>query len=208
MDDKGNEGLKRKRITAVRWYNFERLPHKNFLFVWRANDWSSVIDWRSLSVRDVPWLKKPSKEPMSHIEICMWFLDGSKFEPFRFSSGQNIDHVFFPEMAHFLTRKSWKFEAKVNSKYWMKKHVIIISSRNLTKTKRFEFWTISKSHAYSHMWHWFLRWLFELSHDIPRTNVNQGQKFWLRISPVVSLTDSSMSHAAWPLFRRLNSMTQ
>ena len=35
--------------------------------------------------------------------------------------------------------------------------------QNLTEAKRIEFWAISRSHAYSDLWHWLLRWLFELS---------------------------------------------
>ena len=38
------------------------------------------------------------------------------------------------------------------------------------ETKRFEFWAISGSHAYSNMWYWLLRWLFELSQGTSRTS--------------------------------------
>ena len=42
-----------------------------------------------------------------------------------------------------------------------------IFEQKLKKTKRFEFWAISRSHPFSYMWHWLLRWLFELSQGYP-----------------------------------------
>ena len=106
--------------------------------------------------RMVRWLKKSSKETMTHASICIWFWDGSKFEPFIFLLflPRNIDHVSFGQSGSlFLARKFWsgsKFESLLPRIQFL-----------------FEFWAISKSNANAVTWHCLHRWLFEPSHNPP-----------------------------------------
>ena len=88
-----------------------------------SQKWTVINEpWLTEMVR---WLKKSSNEAMTRANICIWFWDGSKFEPFIFP------YCFLEILitCFFLVRKFWddsKFEEKLNS--WQ---------------KWFEFWAIS-----------------------------------------------------------------
>ena len=56
----------------------------------------------------------------------------------------------------------------VGDMFWMSENMVY-------QLKRFEFWAIAKSNAYSDMWHWLLRWLLSYPKVLPHivSNIRQ-----------------------------------
>ena len=92
-----------------------------------------AIDWYTGGT--LRGLKKPSKEPMSHVGLCMWFWVGSLLNLLKFSKNSTRVKITSqnPELAHFF---SWK------TLRWLKIRIIVasnsISLRILSHLRIFE----------------------------------------------------------------------
>ena len=91
--------LERARVTVC---NLQTFIFKHFL-----------VRFIKLAISKLFWYEsyRRSKFHMRHAEICIWFWDNSKFEPFGFCliSARNIDHVSkFWNRLFLLVRKFWE----------------------------------------------------------------------------------------------------
>ena len=98
-------------------------------WTWRTYPWKYTRG-------SLKWLKKSSKEVLTREDICMYFSDGSKFEPFSFSLilARNIHHV----------TKPWdgsKSEEKLDSRQkWFSTHEHLRVFELKKVSQRFDTW--------------------------------------------------------------------
>ena len=112
---------------------------------------------------------------MSHVGICMWSWDGSKFEKFSFS----LWFTFFSsKILRWLTIRSIKyFEFTF---YACEKSMWSIFRAEIKEKLNGSNFEPSQDHMYiiyriSDMWHWLLRWHFELSQGTSRSCILGGK---------------------------------
>ena len=113
---------------------------------------------RSMYGRMVRWLKKSSMETISRASICIWFWDGSKFEPFIFLFEIMIT-CFLAEVAHFFSSKMLRW-LKIRREHEFEAKMIRILSHLKIKcicwhvplSPSMTFWAISPSTRYEATW--------------------------------------------------------
>ena len=127
---------------------FAICPIRIFARRWDILIVSSTLCFYILNTRDtMRWLKKPSKEPMSHVRTCMWSWDCSKFLPriqflFEFEPSQDFRTKKTELTRDFYTWSIFRLEIKLNGSNFSHLKITCVF-RHVTLAPSMAFWAIS-----------------------------------------------------------------